>query len=218
MNTSEQINEIAAALAKAQAEIENPTFNKTNPHFKSQYADLASVLNAVRPALSKHGIAIMQMSGMEEAGVVLYTRLTHSSGQWIQSVYPVTISQKHQDIASAMTYAKRISLSAMAGVAGEDDDDGNAANNAPVNTVRAAKQTPKPVVNGFTDEESKSFLAEMRDELATVENKVDLQKWGTAMADTIKKLTPPDQAAIRAEFVAVQKRLNEAAAEKEAAA
>lgn len=218
MNTSEQINEIAAALAKAQAEIENPTFNKTNPHFKSQYADLASVLNAVRPALSKHGIAIMQMSGMEEAGVVLYTRLTHSSGQWIQSVYPVTISQKHQDIASAMTYAKRISLSAMAGVAGEDDDDGNAANNAPVNTVRAAKQTPKPVANGFTDEESKSFFAEMRDELATVENKVDLQKWGTAMADTIKKLTPPDQAAIRAEFVATQKRLNEAVAEKEAAA
>jgi hypothetical protein len=212
MNTSEQINEIAAALAKAQAEIENPTFNKTNPHFKSQYADLASVLNAVRPALSKHGIAIMQMSGMEEAGVVLYTRLTHSSGQWIQSVYPVTISQKHQDIASAMTYAKRISLSAMAGVAGEDDDDGNAANNAPVNTVRAAKQTPKPVVHGFTDEESKSFLAEMLDELETVANKVDLQKWGTAMADTIKKLTPPDQATVRSEFVAAQKRLNEAAA------
>lgn len=212
MNTSEQINEIAAALAKAQAEIENPTFNKTNPHFKSQYADLASVLNAVRPALSKHGIAIMQMSGMEEAGVVLYTRLTHSSGQWIESVYPVTISQKHQDIAAAMTYAKRISLSAIAGVAGEDDDDGNAANNAPVTTVRAAKQTPKPVVQGFTDEESKSFLAEMLDELETVANKVDLQKWGTAMADTIKKLTPPDQATVRAEFVNAQKRLNEAAA------
>lgn len=218
MNTSEQINEIAAALAKAQAEIENPTFNKTNPHFKSQYADLASVLNAVRPALSKHGIAIMQMSGMEEAGVVLYTRLTHSSGQWIQSVYPVTISQKHQDIASAMTYAKRISLSAMAGVAGEDDDDGNAANNAPVNTVRAAKQTPKPVANGYSDEESASVLAEMITSLKGIETKTSLQSWGTSAADTIKKLTPPDQATIRSEFVAAQKRLNEAAAEKEAAA
>jgi len=218
MNTSEQINEIAAALAKAQAEIENPTFNKTNPHFKSQYADLASVLNAVRPALSKHGIAIMQMSGMEEAGVVLYTRLTHSSGQWIQSVYPVTISQKHQDIASAMTYAKRISLSAMAGVAGEDDDDGNAANNAPVNTVRAAKQTPKPVVNGFSDDESAKVLASLAETLKLCDDKVKLQKWGTDNADTIKKLTPPDQATVRSEFVATQKRLNEAAAEKEAAA
>lgn len=218
MNTSEQINEIAAALAKAQAEIENPTFNKTNPHFKSQYADLASVLNAVRPALSKHGIAIMQMSGMEEAGVVLYTRLTHSSGQWIQSVYPVTISQKHQDIASAMTYAKRISLSAMAGVAGEDDDDGNAANNAPVNTVRAAKQTPKPVAQGYSDEESAEVKDKLVESLGKIKSKTDLQAWGTSVAETIKKLTPPDQATVRAEFVNAQKRLNEAAAEKEAAA
>jgi hypothetical protein len=218
MNTSDNIDAIAAALAKAQAEMTNPVFNKTNPHFKSNYADLASVLNAVRPALAKNGIAIMQMSGMEEAGVVLYTRLTHTSGQWIQSVYPVTISQKHQDIAAAMTYAKRISLSAMAGVAGEDDDDGNAANNAPVNTVRAAKQTPKPVAQGYSDEESARITHDLIAELKTVDNKTDLQKWGTSYSDNIKKLTPPDQATIRAEFVAAQKRLNEAAAEKEAAA
>lgn len=218
MNTSEQINDIAAALAKAQAEMTNPVFNKTNPHFKSQYADLASVLNAVRPVLAKHGIAIMQMSGMEESGVVLYTRLTHFSGQWIESVYPVTISQKHQDIAAAMTYAKRISLSAIAGVAGEDDDDGNAANNAPVNTVRAAKQTPKPVVQGYTDRESSEVLAAMVGALRNIQSKTDLQVWGTSVAETIKKLTPPDQATVRAEFVAAQKRLNEAAAEKEAAA
>lgn len=218
MNTSENIDAIAAALAKAQAEMTNPVFNKTNPHFKSAYADLASVLNAVRPALAKNGIAIMQMSGMEEAGVVLYTRLTHTSGQWIQSVYPVTISQKHQDIAAAMTYAKRISLSAIAGVAGEDDDDGNAANNAPVNTVRAAKQTPKPVAQGYSDKESSDVAAAMVGSLDNIQNKVDLQTWGTSVAETIKKLTPPDQATVRAAFVAAQKRLNEAAAEKEAAA
>ena len=154
MNTSEQINEIATALAKAQGEMTNPTFNKTNPHFKSSYADLSSVLNAVRPALAKNGIALMQMTGMEEAGVVLYTRLTHISGQWIESVYPVTASGKHQEIAAALTYAKRLSLSAIAGVAGEDDDDGNEADKVPVNAARPAKQAPKPVANAYSDQES----------------------------------------------------------------
>jgi len=104
MKTSEQINEIATALAKAQGEVANPVFNKTNPHFRSKYADLSSVLNVVRPALSKNNISIMQMTNIEEAGVVLYTRLTHTSGQWIESVYPVTASGKHQEIAAALTY------------------------------------------------------------------------------------------------------------------
>ena len=82
MRTSDNISAIADALAKAQGEIQNPNFNKVNPHFKSKYADLSSVLNAVRPALSKHGIALMQMTGLEDSGVVLYTRLTHSSVDW----------------------------------------------------------------------------------------------------------------------------------------
>jgi hypothetical protein len=212
MNTSEQINEIAIALAKAQAEMTNPVFNKVNPHFKSKYADLASVLNAVRPALAKHGIALMQMTGMEEAGVVLYTRLTHISGQWIESIYPVTASGKHQEIAAALTYAKRLSLSAIAGVAGEEDDDGNAANETPVNAARPAKQAPKPVVDGYDDEKSKSRAEEMMIGLNNITDKVALQKWGTDVASETKRLTPPDQAAVRAAFVEAQKRLNEAAA------
>lgn len=212
MNTSEQINEIAAALAKAQGEMTNPTFNKTNPHFKSSYADLSSVLNAVRPALAKNGIALMQMTGMEEAGVVLYTRLTHISGQWIESVYPVTASGKHQEIAAALTYAKRLSLSAIAGVAGEDDDDGNEADKVPVNAARPAKQAPKPIANAYSDQESGEVATKMIEELVQIDNKVSLQQWGTSAAEFTKRLTPPDQARVRAEFVAAQKRLNEAAA------
>ena len=140
MRTSDAINEISTALAKVQGEVSNPVFNKTNPHFKSSYADLSSVLNAVRPYLSKNGISLMQMTNLEESGLVLYTRLVHSGGQWIESVYPVTASGKHQEIAAALTYAKRLSLSAIVGVAGEDDDDGNAANNVEVK----AKAAPKP--------------------------------------------------------------------------
>jgi len=212
MKTSEQINEIAAALAKAQAEMTNPVFNKVNPHFKSKYADLSSVLNAVRPALAKNGIALMQMTGIEDTGMVLYSRLTHTSGQWIESVYPVTNSGKHQEIAAALTYAKRLSLSAIAGVAGEEDDDGNAANDVPVNAARPAKQAPKPVVDGYDDEKSKLRAEEMMIGLNNITDKVALQKWGTDVASETKKLTPPDQAAVRAAFVEAQKRLNEAAA------
>ena len=124
MESSEEINEIAAAMAKAQAMIQNPKKENENPHFKSKYADLASGLNAIRPALSANGIALFQATGLYEGtSVILRTRLVHSSGQWIGSTYPVSALAQHQAMASALTYAKRQSLFALVGVAGEDDDD-----------------------------------------------------------------------------------------------
>lgn len=128
MKTSDAIAEIAAALAKAQGEIQNPTKTKQNPHFRSSYADLAGGLDVIRPALSKHGIAFVQPTSMEGELVVVHTRLMHTSGQWIEGTYPVTKLGKHQDMMSALTYSKRAALFAIVGVAGEDDDDdGNSA-------------------------------------------------------------------------------------------
>lgn len=128
MNTSEQINDLAAALAKAQAEIQNAVLNKTNPHFKSRYADLAAVREAVTPALTKHGLSVVQMTGTDDSRMVVYTRLLHSSGQWVQSAYPIiSDTSKPQAMGSALTYARRYSLAAMCGIASEEDDDGNAA-------------------------------------------------------------------------------------------
>ena len=124
MRTSEQTNEIAEALASAQGEVRNPSYNRVNPHFKSKYADLGEVLSVVRPALSKYGIALMQMTDVTDTGIVLHTRLTHSSGQWIEGVYPVSPMGTHQQMGAALTYAKRQALSAIVGVAGEDDTDG----------------------------------------------------------------------------------------------
>jgi len=128
MKTSDNINELAAALAKAQGEIENPAKNTTNSHFKSRYADLAGGLATVRPTLAKHGLSVAQLTSADGDMMTLHTRLMHSSGQWLEATYPVCRLGKHQDMGSALTYARRYSLFAVIGVAHEDDDDdGNSA-------------------------------------------------------------------------------------------
>jgi hypothetical protein len=125
---SERIDAISAALAKAQGQMANPGKTATNPHFKSQYADLSAGLKAVRTALSANAIAIVQTTRMEADVLMLRTALAHASGQWIGSEWPVVkLPSPPQVIGSALTYARRYSLFALTGIAGDDDDDGNAA-------------------------------------------------------------------------------------------
>lgn len=131
MNTSDQINEIAAALAKAQGEMKNAFLNKVNPHFKSKYADLAGIRDAVTPALSKNGLAIVQGTEMQGTTLMVFTRLVHSSGQWFESHFPVQID-KPQAMGSGITYGRRYTLSAIVNIAADEDDDANAANEKPV--------------------------------------------------------------------------------------
>jgi len=123
MKTSEQISELAAALAAAQGMMENAIMNRINPHFKSKYADLAAIFDAARKPLSANGLAIVQTIG----DGVLHTRLLHTSGQWIASEHPLPMSGRPQEIGSALTYARRYSLSALIGIAADEDDDANAA-------------------------------------------------------------------------------------------
>src|ERR1700731_900808 len=124
MQTSESINEIAAALAKAQGVIENPAKTRDNPHYRSKYADLATGLNCIRPALSANGIALVQATDITRDGVILHVRLIHTSGQYLGLIYPVCgWPVDHQKLAGAMTYARRQSAFALVGVCGEDEDD-----------------------------------------------------------------------------------------------
>ena len=123
MKTSEQINELAAALAQAQGMMGNAVMNRINPHFKSKYADLAAIFDASRKPLSANGLAIVQTI---ENGV-LHTRLLHTSGQWIASEHPLPMSGRPQEIGSALTYARRYSLSALIGIAADEDDDATGA-------------------------------------------------------------------------------------------
>jgi hypothetical protein len=127
MKSSEQTNELSAALAKAQGIINNPGKKAENPHFKSQYADLSGGINAIRDGLSVNGIAFIQATRIEGDVLMLDTRLSHSSGQWIECEYPVCkFPAQPQIMGSCMTYARRYSLFSIVGIAGEDDD-GNAA-------------------------------------------------------------------------------------------
>ena len=140
MKTSEAVGEIFGALSKAQGEFTVAKKTKTNPFFGSKYADLSTVIESTRPSLVKHGLTVFQFATSDEAGVFITTVIGHSSGQWIQSpplLVPVASRQDKKTgqlvrdahcVASAVTYGKRVSLSAAIGVVAEDeDDDGNAA-------------------------------------------------------------------------------------------
>ncbi len=123
MNKSEQINELATALAKAQGELENASKSSNNPHFKSKYADLAEIINTTRPVFSSHGLSVTQCPSFEAGIVSVETILMHSSGQWMSSTISAPVSkQDAQGVGSSITYCRRYALAAVAGIAQEDYD------------------------------------------------------------------------------------------------
>lgn len=127
MLQSENINELAKALAAAQGKMKAAAFNKTNPHFKNKYADLTAVIDAARAPLSESGLAWSQTPEMQDGAFCLVTRLMHSSGQWIAGQYPLPAQATPQQLGSALTYAKRYSLAAIIGISSDEDDDAEGA-------------------------------------------------------------------------------------------
>lgn len=128
-NMSASIGALSAALSKAQGEFEHAKKDVKNEFFKSKYADLASVIDAARVALSKNNLAVIQTTHTVDGKLLLVTTLSHSSGEWIRGEYPINpVKQDPQGFGSAMTYARRYAFSAITGIA-SDDDDGNAASN-----------------------------------------------------------------------------------------
>lgn len=119
---------LATSLAKAQAECQNVVMNKTNPHFRSRYADLSAVRDAIIPVFAKHGLSIIQApTASDQYGFHLETRLLHVSGEEIVWRFPLPGDfTKMQAIGSAISYARRYTISAIGAVASEEDDDGNA--------------------------------------------------------------------------------------------
>ena len=118
MNKSDSIKELATALAKAQGEIENASKTSNNPHFRSKYADLAEILNTVRPVFAKHGLAVVQSPSYNEGIVSVTTTLLHSSGQFMMDTASTPAPKLDpQGIGSAITYMRRYSLAAFAGIA-----------------------------------------------------------------------------------------------------
>lgn len=152
MRTSEDIKDLATALAKAQGEMKNAPLNKVNPHFKSKYADLAGIRDATAPILAKNGLTITQFTTVTEDGLVLTTRLLHTSGQWMEGEYPLPLDvSKPQQMGSALTYARRYSWSSVCGISADEDDDGNAAQAGNNNGSQQKKATP-PKPEGHPDD------------------------------------------------------------------
>ena len=143
IRTSEQIDEISAAIAKAQAELENIERSGTNPHFRSRYAQLGAVLDEVRPKFSKQGVAILQHAVNGQGSTVgVITRLAHSSGQWIESSLYIAPSRfDAQGAGSVISYLRRYALMAVAGI-GPDDDDAEAAVGRPQELTRQLSSGP----------------------------------------------------------------------------
>jgi len=132
MRTSDSIKQIAEALVSAQKEIKFAVKDSTNPHYKSKYANINSVIDAVKKPLNDNGIAILQsLSPSDDGKLHLTTRLIHSSGEWIEdtAVCPLQ-KQDAQGLGSAVSYIRRYSLSALLSVYADDDDGQSAALNA----------------------------------------------------------------------------------------
>lgn len=124
---SEQINELAMAMAKMQGELESAAKSSENPFFKNKYADLATVWDVCRAPMSKNGLALMQQISYLNDKTVLVTTLTHASGQWMRSIAPIiTAKQDAQGMGAGITYMRRYAMCAMLGIT-QDDDDGNTA-------------------------------------------------------------------------------------------
>lgn len=127
--------EIAKALAAAQGELQNPHMDSSNPHFKSKFASLKAVRNAVVPTFAKHGIALVQELVNIDGGVGCVVHLYHESGESLRFgplVMPAGKSDAH-GMGSAATYSRRYSLMSVAGVVGDEDDDANSAVESTVN-------------------------------------------------------------------------------------
>jgi len=191
MNKSESIGKLTEALAKAQSGYNALIKDSTNPFFKSKYADLAACLDCVREPLSQNNLAVIQITHIiNEKTIMLETVLSHSSGEWISGEYPVNPTKPDaQGIGAGLTYARRYALSAILGLAAENDDDGNLASGITVipqvTKPAAAKQTgagKTPTTNtaysknAYTDE--------------TIKRVEKLEKDGLKGKECLKKFLP----------------------------
>lgn len=147
MQQSEQVTELFKAINQAQSNFPSAKKDSTNPHFRSNYADLTSIVEAIRGPLFKNGLSFVQPLEYQDGHYILTTQINHISGQFIRSsvVIPV-VKNDPQGVGSAITYLRRYSLTSMLGVVADEDDDGNAGSNLPpltANHVQNSTRTGK---------------------------------------------------------------------------
>lgn len=168
MQTSENINELAAALSKAQSQMTGAHKSAANPFFKSKYSDLASVIEAISKPFGDNDLAFVQGAGFCEGMVRVTTRIIHASGQWVEDYTDLPpVKSDPQAFGSAITYAKRYGLQALAGVPSVDDD-GNAA----AESAHAAEDDYKALCAKFAD-----TITEIKAGIATEDYESAAEAW-----------------------------------------
>lgn len=149
---------LASALVAAQADMPTVKKDEVNPHFNSRFMSLSGLIEATRPVLNKHGLALTQFPCVSELGApVLRTVLMHGpSGERLEFETPLLVgTQNMQQLGSAITYARRYAWQSLLGIAAEEDDDGNNAGTAPAKPTQK-KQLP---AKGITDAQRKRLFA-----------------------------------------------------------
>lgn len=144
MRTSDKLENISKALNKAQGSIKGAKKDAENPFFKSSYADLQSIWEAISEPLSANGLSVLQMSSILPDGrCCIVTRILHISGEWLEGDFPVIAAKPNdpQAFGSAVSYARRYALAAALGVY-QIDDDGNKA-------TQASKPNTKPLTKEY---------------------------------------------------------------------
>jgi hypothetical protein len=203
------MKELATAMAKAQGQIKTALKDSKNPHFKSSYADLTSVWDACREALSKNGFSVIQRTDFEAGGEVwLETMLLHSSGEHVSSRYPLRPAKADpQGYGSAITYARRYCLAAIVGVVADEDDDGNAA------SQRNGNHVPPQEDTGLAA--AKAFVRRSVKEIGALASEKALAEWRSKMDGHLARLLDkyPDEGAAVMSALVLQAQAFKAAAE-----
>lgn len=180
---SPTIGKLATALSKAQGQLSTAKKDSDNPFFKSKYADLESVWEACREALTTNKLAVIQTPEMIDGKLCLVSMLTHSSGEWIRSELPLMLAkQDPQSMGSAITYARRYALASLVGVV-QSDDDGEAAMK---DARKKPTEAPKAVQNKVRDI-SLELMEETLTQGLKIENKEHLSEYLVFVKKNVKK-------------------------------
>lgn len=181
----------AEAFVRLQAAIKPAVKDATNPAFRTKYADLSAVWEAVRGPLAEHGFSVIQSPDFEGQDVWLKTTVLHKGGEKMEGRYPLRpVKQDPQGFGSALTYAKRYSLAAMLGVVADEDDDGNAASTrAPANPQREAIHTPKAQVQDpDIDEGVRNWCDKEKHFLNNCTTVAEVTQWQELRANELDRL------------------------------
>lgn len=174
MNRSETIAKLAKSLVLFNSEVNKIAKDADNPFFKNNYATLDTIIDEIRPILSKHGLSIMQIPSGDGQNVTLKTLLLHESGEWLESdeLTMKPVKNDPQAVGSCITYARRYSLAAFLSLNTGEDDDGNGATygkgNKPNQKNNSGQAPSKPQGNGGNGKASEKQMKMIHAKIAHV--------------------------------------------------